>query len=1063
MKKGRGALFQRMLAVLLSAVLVTGMVANAAPMTVLAGENGDFPGNADDPQGSDLSGSVSGNDAELTEETNPGEQTPDAGTGPEAPGAIPEEAEPETVPGNDAQPETMAAPQGVMRAGEEQTTNTTLKVTLHVHGYLPGRFSYQASCDDSIQVKSITPEAVETLQEYAVVKITFGLNVTGEGDFSLTYGGHYMLVSDPISPGGEINWGPIDVWPVRLKDGEKVLDLFYVGNGWVFDKPQASPEKSGYTFSHWENSEGKKAFVNGFLAGQEQINGATDFYASWIQDQDKGWTFDQNRKLTIESDAGMDDWVSSSGRDPGQVMSVEIKSGVSSIKEDALKGCYLLTSITIPESVTSIEDDSFNGCDGLTEVTLLGETPPALGTSVFAGCGFVEENKKGIHVPEGKAETYKNAAGWDAWAAYIAEDTPTDTNLASGEGWTLDKDGKLTITSDTGVTGWKNYGGFWFDNVVNAEIQDGVTSIDYLEFNDCDNLAEITIADSVKCIKERAFDGCGSLTKVIMKSETPPALESNVFRSCKFVKDNTKGILVPEGKAETYKNATDKGWGAWAEYIEEVTPPAETHEHNGVTFTAWTEEDSLPDTAGNFYLTKDVTISSQWATCPGEQHLCLNGHTIRLADAPDKNSPVICIYGEHTLNLYDCEGAGRITGGADGGVFGAQHSKFRMYGGIITGNSGSVSGVQAQGAFCMYGGEISGNSSTGSGRSALTTTQGGTITVGWNAVITGNTNSEGKAANLRIGSGDTIIIENTNPLSGNARIGITSDIAPTAGNPVSITGANGADYSSCFTSDKEDYAIANGDRNEVLLVAHTHELILTPAKPATCTEDGNEAYYVCSGDGGCGKWFSDEAGTQEIEDKDSVVIPKTGHSYDMTKWGYQTAEGHAHICRNCNEHDDVQPHTPGAPATETTHQTCTVCGYEMAPATGTEPGSGNVKPEVKPGANTPEITISAPEGGLADVLLTEEEKRQLADGTEIRIILEVKDVSAQVSEADRVLVEGALKGAVSGGDFGEADAQGYILGQYLDISLYKVIGGADSSPFPRLQVSLPLPLPCRIT
>lgn len=269
-----------------------------------------------------------------------------------------------------------------------------------------------------------------------------------------------MLVSDPISPGGEINWGPIDVWPVRLKDGEKVLDLFYVGNGWVFDKPQASPEKSGYTFSHWENSEGKKAFVGGFNPGQEQINGATDFYASWIQDQDKGWTFDQNRKLTIESDAGMDDWVSSSGRDPGQVMSVEIKSGVSSIKEDALKGCYLLTSITIPESVTSIEDDSFNGCDGLTEVTLLGETPPALGTSVFAGCGFVEENKKGIHVPEGKAETYKNAAGWDAWAAYIAEDTPTDTNLASGEGWTLDKDGKLTITSDTGVTGWKNYGGF---------------------------------------------------------------------------------------------------------------------------------------------------------------------------------------------------------------------------------------------------------------------------------------------------------------------------------------------------------------------------------------------------------------------------------------------------------------------------------------------------------------------------------------------------------------------------------------------------------------------------
>lgn len=918
MKKGRGVLFQRMLAVLLSAVLVTGMVANAAPMTVLAGGSGDFPGNTDDFEGSDLPGSVSGNDAELTEESKPGEQTPDAGAGPEAPGAIPEEAGPETVPGNDAQPETMAAPQGVMRAGEEQTTNTTLKVTLHVRGHVPGKFSCQASCDDSIQVKSITPDAVETLQEYAVVKITFGLNVTGQGDFGLTYGGHCMLVSDPISPGGEINWGPIDVWPVRLMDGETVLELFYVGDGGVFDEPQASPEKSGYTFSHWENSEGEKAFVNGFLADQEQINGATDFYASWTRE---------------------------------------------------------------------LQDQ--------------------------------------------------------------------------GEGWTLDKDGKLTISSDAGMLGWKNYGGFWFDNVVNAEIQDGVTSIGYIEFNNCDNLAEITIADSVKSIEERAFDGCGSLTKVIMKSETPPALGSNVFKNCKFVKDNTKGILVPEGKAETYKNAA--GWDAWAAYIAEDAPPAETHEHNGVTFTPWTEEDSLPDTAGNFYLTKDVTISSPWQTHPGEQHLCLNGHTIRLADTPDKNSPVICIYGEHTLNLYDCEGAGRITGGADGGVFGAQHSKFRMYGGIITGNSGSVSGVQAQGAFCMYGGEISGNSSTGSGRSALATTQGGTITVGGNAVITGNTNSEGKAANLRIGSGDAIIIDSANPLSGNARIGITADIAPTADNPVSITGANNADYSSCFTSDKEDYAIANGDRNEVLLVAHTHELTLTPAKPAACTEDGNEAYYVCSGDGGCGKWFSDEAGTQEIEDKDSVVIPKTGHSYDMTTWGYQTAEGHAHICRNCNEHDDVQLHTPGAPATETTPQTCTVCGYEMAPATGTEPGSGTVTPEVEQGTNAPETTISTPKGELADMLLTEEEKQLLAGGTEIKIVLKVEDASAQVSEADKALVEGVLKGTVSGGDFDGNNGQSYNLGSYLDISLYKVIGGANRCSFARLRASLPLPLPCRIT
>lgn len=56
-----------------------------------------------------------------------------------------------------------------------------------------------------------------------------------------------------------------------------------------------------------------------------------------------------------------------------------------------------------------------------------------------------------------------------------------------------------------------------------------------------------------------------------------------------------------------------------------------------------------------------------------------------------------------------------------------------------------------------------------------------------------------------------------------------------------------------------------------------HKLTKTAAKAATCTEAGNEAYWTCSG---CGKYFSDENGTNEIE-KDSWVLKTLGH--DMTK------------------------------------------------------------------------------------------------------------------------------------------------------------------------------------
>lgn len=64
MKKRKGSLLQRMMAVLFSAVLATGMVSNAAPMTVLAQES--IGGNAAEESGTQ--DSVSGNEAATVED-----------------------------------------------------------------------------------------------------------------------------------------------------------------------------------------------------------------------------------------------------------------------------------------------------------------------------------------------------------------------------------------------------------------------------------------------------------------------------------------------------------------------------------------------------------------------------------------------------------------------------------------------------------------------------------------------------------------------------------------------------------------------------------------------------------------------------------------------------------------------------------------------------------------------------------------------------------------------------------------------------------------------------------
>ena len=46
-----------------------------------------------------------------------------------------------------------------------------------------------------------------------------------------------------------------------------------------------------------------------------------------------------------------------------------------------------------------------------------------------------------------------------------------------------------------------------------------------------------------------------------------------------------------------------------------------------VTWTAWTSANSLPTSAGNYYLTKNVTVSSRYSF-PDGIILCLNGYTV---------------------------------------------------------------------------------------------------------------------------------------------------------------------------------------------------------------------------------------------------------------------------------------------------------------------------------------------------------------------------------------------------------------------------------------------------
>ena len=84
------------------------------------------------------------------------------------------------------------------------------------------------------------------------------------------------------------------------------------------------------------------------------------------------------------------------------------------------------------------------------------------------------------------------------------------------------------------------------------------------------------------------------------------------------------------------------------------------------------------------------------------------------------------------------------------------------------------------------------------------------------------------------------------------------------------------------------------------VIPAAHTLTETPAKEATCTEDGNTAYYTCSV---CKKYFSDAEGKEEIDKEDTVVA--AGHAkivVTVTQEPTATAEGKVEKkCSVCEE------------------------------------------------------------------------------------------------------------------------------------------------------------------
>ena len=154
------------------------------------------------------------------------------------------------------------------------------------------------------------------------------------------------------------------------------------------------------------------------------------------------------------------------------------------------------------------------------------------------------------------------------------------------------------------------------------------------------------------------------------------------------------------------------------------------------------------------------------------------------------------------------------------------------------------------------------------------------------------------------------------------------ELTKTEAKAATCTEAGYNEYWTCKTCGKY-FSDENGtneiEKDSWVLKTLGHDMTKTDAKEATCTEDGNNEYYTCSR---CGGVFKDEAGTQATT-VEAETLKKLGHD-----WSNKNG-----ICARCDA-KCTETHKPGT--------TCSVChkytSYPYVPGAPTYPATAPAAP-----------------------------------------------------------------------------------------------------------------------
>ena len=345
------------------------------------------------------------------------------------------------------------------------------------------------------------------------------------------------------------------------------------------------------------------------------------------------------------------------------------------------------------------------------------------------------------------------------------------------------------------------------------------------------------------------------------------------------VSQAAKGCFTPDNSKKyrlKYENNTLTMIAVTEHTAHPVCGAGCTHNSEHAAITDWKDVDSLSKISvkGNYYLTKDVTISDTWQPVNGVV-LCLNGYSITMENDGD----AITVGKGKTFTLCGCVGGGEIThaagkSGAGVCVEGADEKKatFNMYGGTITGNTGhtvTVNGtsptrggvyVGSYAQFFMRGGSVTGNTAA-QGGGVYYNTASNSLFVSGNVNIMGNKDTDDNNNNVYVpsssGTPKTVpFYIGQDGLAEEARIGVrvndgvigTGEHSPVAqfAPQANMTSAyregnfipdNGGDYGFKLEAKEHDTITSTRVVNLYNGLPHQH-----PICGKTCTHTGSDAH-----------------------------------------------------------------------------------------------------------------------------------------------------------------------------------------------------------------------------